>query len=88
MQAKIVTLPGDGIGPEIMAQAIKVLGAVANKCNHTFNFEEKNIGGIAIDEEGCSLPQATIDACQAADAVMLGAVGGPVGDHKIGRAHV
>ncbi|MGL5676239.1 MAG: 3-isopropylmalate dehydrogenase [Cellulosilyticaceae bacterium] len=82
MKATIVTLPGDGIGPEIMAQAVKTLDAIAEKYNHTFTYDEKLIGGIAIDEAGCSLPQETIDACKAADAVMLGAVGGPVGDHR------
>lgn len=80
MNYKIVTLPGDGIGPEIMAQAVKVLDEVGNRFGHTFNYEEHLIGGAGIDELGSSLPQATIDACKTSDAVLLGAVGGPKWD--------
>lgn len=77
MQAKIVTLPGDGIGPEVVAEGVKVLKRVAAQFGHTFEFSEQLVGGIAIDETGVALPDATLAACQSADAVLLGAVGGP-----------
>lgn len=80
MQCNFVLLPGDGIGPEIVAQAKRVLIAVAEKFGHTFELSSHIIGGIAIDETGDPLPQATIDACRASDAVLLGAVGGPKWD--------
>ena len=78
--AKIVLLPGDGIGPEIVAAAKKVLDQVATTFGHTFEYEEKLIGGAAIDAEGVPLPDETLFACQAADAILLGAVGGPKWD--------
>jgi len=77
MNASIVLLPGDGIGPEIVREARKVLEAVASSFGHTFAFTEKLMGGIAIDETGDPLPQSTLDACLESDAVILGAVGGP-----------
>ncbi len=77
MQANIVVLPGDGIGPEITAVAVDVLKAVANRFGHSFSFSEHDIGGIAIDKHGEPLPAATLEACSKADAVLLGAVGGP-----------
>jgi 3-isopropylmalate dehydrogenase len=77
MKANIVVLPGDGIGPEVTAAAVSVLQAVANRYGHEFHFEEKLIGGAAIDATGEPLPQATLDAARKADAVLLGAVGGP-----------
>ncbi len=77
MQAKITLLPGDGIGPEVVAEGVKVLKAVAQKFGHTFHFFEALIGGIAIDETGNPLPEETLTACRASDAVLLGAVGGP-----------
>ncbi|WP_313274936.1 3-isopropylmalate dehydrogenase [Stenotrophomonas sp.] len=77
MQANIVVLPGDGIGPEITAVAVDVLKAVATRFGHSFSFSEHDIGGIAIDRHGEPLPAATLDACSKADAVLLGAVGGP-----------
>ncbi len=80
MQAKIVVLPGDGIGPEITSVAQKLLGAVAQKFGHGFSFEEKLIGGAAIDANGTALPDDTLSACKSADAVLLGAVGGPKWD--------
>lgn len=81
MDFKIVTLPGDGIGPDITKEAVKVLDKAASVYGHSFNYEEKLMGGIAIDLAGNSLPQDTIDACKAADAVLLGAVGGPKWDN-------
>jgi len=77
MKARIVTLPGDGVGPEVTAAAVAVLKAVAARWEHVFDFEERSIGGAAIDACGEPLPAATLAACQAADAVLLGAVGGP-----------
>lgn len=81
MNYNIVTLPGDGIGPDIVKEAVKVLKKVAQVYGHTFNFNEQLIGGSAIDGAGSSLPQQTIDACKKADAVLLGAVGGPKWDN-------
>ena len=78
---KIVNLPGDGIGPDIVREAVKVLNKVGDIYGHTFDIEEKLMGGCAIDQAGSSLPQDTIDACLASDAVLLGAVGGPKWDN-------
>jgi 3-isopropylmalate dehydrogenase len=80
MKAKIVLLPGDGVGPEVTTAAKLVLDSVASKFAHSFSFESHLIGGIAIDETGEPLSQATLEACQASDAVLLGAVGGPKWD--------
>ncbi|WP_305804185.1 3-isopropylmalate dehydrogenase [Stenotrophomonas sp. YIM B06876] len=77
MHAEIVVLPGDGIGPEITAAAVDVLKAIATGFGHSFNFVEHDIGGIAIDRHGEPLPASTLHACRNADAVLLGAVGGP-----------
>ncbi len=70
-------LPGDGIGPEVVAEARKVLAAVAERYGHTFAFHEGLMGGCAIDAAGAALPEETLAGCLAADAVLLGAVGGP-----------
>ena len=80
LQASIVLLPGDGIGPEVTSQAERVLMLVAKKFGHQFDFTSHLIGGIAIDTTGDPLPQSTIDACRASDAILLGAVGGPKWD--------
>lgn len=80
LQAKIVLLPGDGIGPEVIRQAHRVLEAVASQFGHQFEFSEHIIGGIAIDKTGEALPDATTAACKASDAILLGAVGGPKWD--------
>ncbi len=80
MRAKIITLPGDGIGPEVTAEAIRVLQVVGKKFDHQFEFEEHLIGGCAIDATGAPLSEATLAACRKADAVLLGAVGGPKWD--------
>lgn len=80
MEKKICLLPGDGIGPEILAQGVKVLEAVAKKCGHKFHFEEALIGGQAIDQCNEPLPEKTIATCKASDAVFLAAVGGPKWD--------
>ena len=77
MKARIAVLGGDGIGPEVTQEAVRVLRAVAERYGHEFEFVEARIGGGAIDATGTALPQATIDVCLASDAVLLGAVGGP-----------
>ena len=77
---KITVLPGDGIGPEIMEQALKVLQAVGVKFGHRFAFTRGLIGGSAYDAAGHPLPKETLDLCRAGDAIMLGAVGGPKWD--------
>ena len=77
MKARIVTLPGDGVGPEVIDAAVAVLEAVAERSGHTFEFEAHAIGGCAIDATGEPLPAKTLEACKHADAVLLGAVGGP-----------
>ena len=76
----IVLLPGDGVGPEVTAQARAALEAVGKRFGHDFAFASQHIGGVAIDETGEPLPAETLAACQAADAVFLGAVGGPKWD--------
>ena len=77
MKAHIVTLPGDGVGPEVTAAAVAVLKAVAARYEHVFSFDQQLIGGAAIDDCGEPLPAASLAACLQADAVLLGAVGGP-----------
>jgi len=80
MKKSIVLLPGDGIGPEVTAAAANVLRECAREFHHQFEFQEHSVGGTAIDLTGTPLPNATIDACRKADAVFLGAVGGPKWD--------
>jgi 3-isopropylmalate dehydrogenase len=80
MDARIVLLPGDGIGPEIVTQARRVLDVIARRFGHHFEMPEHAIGGNAIDTFGDPLPEATLDACRSATAVLLGAVGGPKWD--------
>lgn len=80
MKKTIVLLAGDGIGPEVTAAAANVLKECAREFHHQFEFQEHPVGGAAIDLTGIPLPNATIDACRAADAVFLGAVGGPKWD--------
>ncbi|MGM0123743.1 3-isopropylmalate dehydrogenase [Enterococcus sp. AZ194] len=77
MDKKIVVLSGDGIGPEIMDSGLKVFNAIKSICHHSYSFEKKPFGGAGIDELGAPLPQTTLTACQAADAILLGAIGGP-----------
>jgi len=74
---KIAVLAGDGIGPEVMAQGLKVLNAISEKYGHTFQTTEAFIGGIAIDKTGNPLPPDTLEVALAADAVLLGAIGHP-----------
>ena len=80
MEKKIALLKGDGIGPEIVDSAVRVLEAIAKKYNHSFEFTPYLIGGCAIDATGAPLPEETVKGCLAADSVLLGAVGGPKWD--------
>jgi len=80
MRANIVLLPGDGVGPEVIAEGRKVLEAVAAAFGHHFDFVEHSIGGCSIDAHGTALTDEALDGCRAADAVFLGAVGGPKWD--------
>ncbi|MBE0476970.1 MAG: 3-isopropylmalate dehydrogenase [Coriobacteriia bacterium] len=77
---RIAVLPGDGIGPDITREAVKVLDAVGSGFGHTFEYTEALIGGAAIDATGSPLPDDTLAACEAGDAVLLGAIGGPKWD--------
>jgi 3-isopropylmalate dehydrogenase len=77
MKARIAVLPGDGIGPEVIAQGLACLRAIAAAFGHDFELTEFAFGGAAIDRHGEPLPAATLAACRAADAVLLGAIGGP-----------
>jgi 3-isopropylmalate dehydrogenase len=79
---KIAVIPGDGIGPEIIAEAVKVLRQVEKMFGYTFDFQYVLAGGSAIDQVGVPLPEDTLNTCLAADAVLLGAVGGPKWDHN------
>lgn len=82
---KIAVLPGDGIGPEIVREAVKVLNAVEKVFGHKFDVETYPVGGCAYDLCGESLPKETLSACKSADAVLLGAVGGPKWDGLSGE---
>ncbi|MBM7865701.1 3-isopropylmalate dehydrogenase [Heliobacterium gestii] len=81
MTYRIAVLPGDGIGAEIVPQAIRVLEAIGAKYGISFTFTEGLIGGIAIDKTGHPLPQETLDLCRNSDAILLGAIGGPKWDN-------
>lgn len=85
MTKKIVVLEGDGIGPEIMSSAIAVLQAAVEKTDITFEFTAYPFGGAGIDQAGDPLPQETLVACQEADAILLGAIGGPKWDDAVKR---
>lgn len=85
MDYNITLIKGDGIGPEVINEAVKVLNTIGKKFNHTFNFTEVLAGGSAIDEYGVALPQNTIDVAKNSDSVLLGAVGGPKWDNLQGN---
>lgn len=85
MEYQIALVPGDGIGPEVVAEAVKVLKRVGEVYGHTFRFETVLAGGAAIDATGECLPAETLTKCKAADAVLLGAVGGPKWDELPGE---
>jgi 3-isopropylmalate dehydrogenase len=77
VKALIAVLPGDGIGPEVTAEAVRALDAIALKFDHRFDFREALLGGAAIDAIGDPLPDATLELCRRAEAVLMGAIGGP-----------
>jgi len=79
---RVVVLPGDGVGPEVTAQSLKVLGAVGDRFGLRYEVVEAAIGGAAVSEGGVPLPERTLAACRAAGAVLLGAVGGPQWDRQ------
>ncbi len=81
---KIAVLPGDGIGPEVTAQALKVLNTVARRFDYTFDYTFADVGAIAIDRHGDPLPEATLQICQEADAILFGAIGHPKYDNDPG----
>ena len=85
MNKKIAVIKGDGIGPEIVNEALKVLDKVGEKYGHSFSYTDVLMGGCAIDATGVPLPQETIDICLASDSVLLGAVGGPKWDKGAGN---
>jgi len=84
MEYRIAVLPGDGIGPEVIEQALLVLEQVGRKFGHVFRFTTLLAGGCAIDATGNPLPEETLDECRRSDAVLLGAVGGPKWDNLPG----
>ena len=84
---KIVVTAGDGIGPEVIAEGVKVLKAVGKKYGHTFDFRYELLGGSAIDATGEALTKETLAECIKADAVLLGAVGGPKWDNPAAKVH-
>jgi 3-isopropylmalate dehydrogenase len=81
----LVVLPGDGVGPEVTAEAVKVLKAIGNKYGHSFSLNYRLVGGAAIDAEGTAVSPQTIALCKKADAVLLGAVGGPKWDDPLAK---
>ncbi len=81
MKKNITVIPGDGIGPEVTTQAVKVLKAIAKRFDHRFNFKYTLMGACAIEETGNPLPDATIESCLQSDAVLLGAIGHPKYDN-------
>lgn len=81
MKRKITVIPGDGVGPEVTAEAVRTLQAVADKFNHEFDFVYALMGACAIDRTGDPLPQETLDYCLQSDAILLGAIGDPKYDH-------
>src|ERR1700758_3147831 len=77
MRAQVAVLPGDGIGPEVIAEGVRCLEAIARRFGHQFELTALPFGGAAIDSHGDPLPEVTLRGCLAADAVLLGAIGGP-----------
>ena len=78
MEFKVTLLPGDGIGPEVVHEAVRVLDAIATKYSHTFRYQERLMGGCSIDTYGTSLTDETLSDCQSSDAVLLGAACSPL----------
>lgn len=77
MTKQLAILPGDGIGPEVMEQAVRVLDAVGERFDVEFAYNYADVGGVAIDNHGAALPEHTVETCRASDAILFGAVGGP-----------
>ncbi len=82
MKKKIAVLPGDGVGPEVMEQTLKVLDAISERYDHQFNYVFADIGAVAIENHGQPLPPSTLDKCLEADGILLGATGNPYFDHR------
>jgi 3-isopropylmalate dehydrogenase len=87
MNFDIAVLPGDGVGPEVVAESVKVLEAVGSKFGHEFHFRYGAVGGVAIDQDGVALTKDTMKMCKRCHAVLLGAVGGPKWDDPLARVH-
>lgn len=87
MQFNLAVLPGDGVGPEVANEAIKVLRAISKRSDHSFNLLYGSVGGVAIDETGTALPKDVLKTCRKCDAVLLGAVGGPKWDDPKAKVH-
>ncbi|HTY82138.1 MAG TPA: 3-isopropylmalate dehydrogenase [Dehalococcoidales bacterium] len=87
MKFKLAVLPGDGIGPEVLAEGVKVLEAVGKRFGHSFEFTYGLIGGVAIEKEGTALSAATIKMCKKQDAILFGAVGDPRYDDPMAKIH-
>jgi len=87
MEFNVAVLPGDGVGPEVVAQAVKVLQAVGGKFGHKFHLHAGSVGGSAIDTSGIALSEETLKMCKQCDAVLLGAVGGPKWDNPLAKVH-
>jgi len=87
VQFEMALLPGDGIGPDVITEGIKVLEAIGKRFDHRFNLHEGLVGGVAIDKEGTALSSATLKMCRDSDAVLLGAVGGPKWDDPLSKVH-
>ena len=85
MNFNLTVLPGDGVGPEVTAEAVKVLLAVGKKYGHNFNLDNRLVGGAAIDAEGVAVSKDTLKICKQSDAVLLGAVGGPKWDDPLAK---
>lgn len=85
MRFRIAVLPGDGVGPDVATEGVKVLRAVGSRYGHAFDLDYHPVGGVAIDEHGTALPQETLRSCKASDAVLLGAVGGPKWDDPLAK---
>ncbi len=85
MRFEITVLPGDGVGPEVTAEAVKVLEKVGEKFGHRFNFRYGDVGGASIDKHGVALTEETLEMCRRSSAVLLGAVGGPKWDDPLAK---
>jgi 3-isopropylmalate dehydrogenase len=81
----LIVLPGDGVGPEVTAEAVKVLQTIGRRYGHVFNLNHRLVGGVAIDAEGAAISKKTLRLCKKADAVLLGAVGGPKWDDPLAK---